>query len=143
MGGNSYDRFGGTSNGDGTLVAVFAGVLIDLQIERTVAKRVAAGNALAAADAKFFVDRVFVVGIFDEGPSDRSGRAELVFGPGVFIVGIGVEVAGARVAVATHLVVVFADNGRLGKNAMGRATSTPDALCRIDLPACIGVIIAT
>ena len=48
---------GGTSPGDGTLVAVHTAVVADLQVERAVAEQGAALDALAAADAERFVNR--------------------------------------------------------------------------------------
>ena len=134
VGRHAAERLRGAGHGDRALVAVLAAVVPHLQVERAVAEGVAALHALAAADAQPLVDRVLEVRVFDERPPDGPGRAKLVLGAGVQRDRLGLEVAGAEIAVAAHREAVDALDGRFVQHAVRGAVAAGDALARIDLP---------
>jgi len=131
---HSLDRVSGAGAGDGTLVAVDTMVVSDLQMERAVAEHRAALHAFGATDAERFVDRVFVVWVFDELPLDRAGRAELVFSGGGEFVGLRLKVTGAELAIAAHVETVDAFHRRLFQHAFRRAPAALRTFPRVNLP---------
>jgi hypothetical protein len=105
-----------------------------LQEQRTVAKAVATFDTFRAADAKLFVDRVFVIGILDEAPLNGRGRTKLIFRSGIERIWFGLEVSGAKLAVAADCVCVNAFHGGLLQDTVRRAAVTMETLGRINLP---------
>jgi hypothetical protein len=120
--------------GNCTLVAVDADVVLYLHVKGSVSKNRAPLDALAAANAEIFVDRILIIRQLDEFPVNGGGRAELVFRAGVAALGIGPEVAAAEIAIAADRIGVEAFNRRWRKNAMRCATPALCAFFRIDLP---------
>ena len=102
--GHAAERVAGTGARDGAFVAADAAVVADLQEEGAVAETVAAFDALGAADAQLFVNRVFVIRVFDEGALDGTGRTELIFRRGGQCVGFGLEIPRAKIAIAAQRV---------------------------------------
>jgi hypothetical protein len=94
----------GADFGNGAFVAVHATVVADLQEKRPVSESVAAFDTLGAANAKSFVNGVLVIRILDEGSFDGGGGAQTILGTGVEIVGLGFEIARAKLAVPTNRV---------------------------------------
>ena len=131
---HALDCVGGTSAGDGTLVAVDTAVVPDLQMQRAVAEHRAAFYTLCATDAERFINRVFVVRVFDELPLDCTGRAELVFSGGGEFIGLRLEITGAELAISAHVETMDAFHCRLFQHALGRAPATLRAFPRVNLP---------
>jgi len=131
---HALDCVGGTGAGDGTLVAVHALGVSDLQMERAVAEHCATFHTFSATDAERLVNRVFVVRVFDELPFDRAGGAELIFGSGGEFVGLRLEVTGAELAITAHVETVNAFYRRLFQYALCRAPAALRAFPRVNLP---------
>ena len=62
--------------GDGTVVAVYAPVVPDLEKKGSVAESAAAFDAFSAGNTQAFIDYVFVIGIFDKSPNDGARGTE-------------------------------------------------------------------
>ena len=80
-------------------------------MQRAVAKHRAAFDAFAATDTEWLINGIFVIRIFDEITFDCAGGAELIFGSGVELVGLRLEIAGAELAVTAHIKTVNAFHG--------------------------------
>jgi hypothetical protein len=80
---HSPERVARADLGDGAFVTVNATVMPDLEEERSVAEAGASFHTFGAADAKLFIDDVFVVGILYKSALDRRGWAQLVLRRGV------------------------------------------------------------
>src|ERR1051326_2880608 len=105
-----------------------------LQEEGAIAKTVAALDAFGAPDTQSLVDGVLKVGILDKGPFNSRSWAQTIFGPRIQLVRFGLEVTGAKLAIAANGVGVHALHRGLLQHTMGRAVAAPQAFLRIDLP---------
>ena len=132
--GDAAEGVGRAGAGNGALVAMHAAVMADLQEERAVAETITAFDAFGAPDAERLVNRVFVIGVFDERAFDSGGGAELIFSRGGKRIRLWLEVASAEIAVTAHRVGVNAFHGGLFENALCGAIAAADAFVRINLP---------
>jgi hypothetical protein len=76
---NASKRVPGADLRDGALVAIHATIVAHLEKKRPIPKPIATLDAFGATDAKFLVDRVFVIRIFHETSFDSCGWAQTVF----------------------------------------------------------------
>ena len=132
--GHAAEGLGRTGARYGAFVAMHATVVADLEEQRAVAETIATLDTLRAADAERLVNLVFVIRIFDERAFDRGSRAKLVFGGGRERVGLRLEVAGAKIAVAAHRKGVNAFHSGLFKHALRGAVAASKAFLRVNLP---------
>ena len=86
---------GGADSCDRTFVAVHAQFMTNLKVQRPVTEHGATFDAFGAPDTKRFIDRIFVVGIFDKSPENCAGGAELIFCGGIQFIGLRFKVTGA------------------------------------------------
>jgi len=108
---NAMNRIRGAGASDGTFIAVNAAVMPDLEMERAIAEHRATFHTFTATDAERFVNRVFVIWVFDKLPFDCAGGAELIFSGGIELVRLWFEVTGAKLAVTAHIKTVNAFHG--------------------------------
>ena len=132
--GHTAEGIGRAHLGNRAFIAIHTTVMANLHEQRSVSEPVAPLNAFCAADAELFVDGVFIVGVFDESAFDGRGGAQLIFGAGVQVVGLWIEVPGAKLAITADSVRMDALNGRLREHTTGGAEPAADAFLRIDLP---------
>jgi len=134
VGGDATKRPGRTSARNGTVVAVDATVVANLQVQGTVPKGLAPLHALAATNAQGFVNPILEIGVFDKRPLDGSDRTELVFRCRVQLLCLRAEIATAQVAVTAHVVGMDALHRGWREDAFRGTTSALCALLRIELP---------
>ena len=103
-------------------------------MERAVAKLHATFDTFAAADAKGFVDGVFVVRVFQSRAPDGTGGTKLVFRAGVQGDGFGFKKGGAEFAVTAHFIELDALDSRFFQHAMRGAIAALGALVGVELP---------
>src|SRR5204863_6487451 len=101
-----------------------------------IAETIASFDTFCATDTQLLINGVLVVGIFHKGTFDCRGWTKAVLSAGVEIIWCGLEVAGAKLAIAANRVRVHTLNRRLLKNAMRGAIAASHAFLRIDLPNC-------
>jgi hypothetical protein len=116
------------------LVAIQAAVMPRLQVQRPVPERIAAFHAFAATDAQLLIDGVFKIGILDVRPLDRSRRAELAFRSCVSVLGSGLEITAAQVAIPAHGIGMDTFYSRMGQDTVDRTFFTLDTDVRVQLP---------
>ncbi len=120
---------------NGTLVALFAEFLIDLQIKRAVSQRDAAVDAFSAADAQITINHVLEKRRLDITAPNCSDRTKLVFGAGVPGDRLRIEKARTEIAVSTHLEIVETFDRRDVQDATIGTAAATDAAFRINLPS--------
>ena len=103
-------------------------------MQRTVAKHRATFHTFAATDAERFVNRVFVIWVFDELPFDCAGGTKLIFGGGIKFIRLRFKVTGAELAVTAHIETVNAFHGGKFEYAFRRAPAALRTFPRINLP---------
>ena len=133
------NRLRRTVQGDGTLVAVFTTLLIDLQKERSVAKRDATIDAFSATDTPTVVDHVLEERRLNLPTANRSDRTKLVLRSGVPRNRLRIEKPRTKIAVSTHCKIMETFDRRNGQNASVSASAASDTTLGIDLPRrCVG-----
>ena len=124
----------GTNFRNGAFVAIHAPIMAHLEKKRPIPKPIATLDAFGATDAKFLVDRVFVIRILHETSFDSCGWAQAVFSARIEIVWFRFEIPRAQLAIAANGVGMHTFHGGLLQHAMGRAVSAANTFLRIDLP---------
>jgi hypothetical protein len=105
-----------------------------LEEERAVPKSVATLDTFGAANAKLFIDDVFVIGVLDKCPLNRRRGTQLVFGAGIQIIWFRLEITRAKLAIAANGVCMNTLHCRLLQHATRGAQATADTFLGIDLP---------
>jgi len=134
IGWDTPKRTGRARCGDAAFIAIQTAIMPDLQKERTIAKSITALNALAATDTQFVVDSVFIIGVFDKSPNNRTGGTELIFRTGIERFRLRLKIAGTQITVAAHGKGMYTFNGRLFLDTISSAVATGYTLIRINLP---------
>jgi len=134
FGGDLSNRFGGAVECNGTLVALQAQVLPDLQEEGTVSEGEAAVHTFSAAYTEIVVNNVLEIGPFHFPTRKGIGRAHLVFCSCVPCKKLWVEKAGAKITIAAQCPILETLDRR---NQFGTSVGTdaaPDTFVGINLP---------
>ena len=134
IGGDAPEGVAGTDLGNGALVAIEATIVAHLQKKGAITKPVATFDTFGAADAKLFVDGVFVVGIFDEAAFNRRSGAKAILSTGVQVVRLRLEIARTELAIAANRVSVHTFHRGLLEHTMRRAVCATNTFLGIDLP---------
>jgi hypothetical protein len=133
---DAAESVAGTNPRDGAFIAIQASIMTHLKKKRTVAKAIATLDTFGATNAKLFINRVFVIRIFNESAFYCGGRAQLILGAGIQVVWGRLEITGAQLAITAQGITVDALYGGLLENAVGCAVIATQALLGIDLPDC-------
>ena len=131
---HAVDGIGGAYPGDGTLVAVDAEVVHDLQVEGTIPERGTPFHAFGTAYTEILIDDIFEIGLFDELAGDGRSGTQLVFTARIEVVAPGLEIAAAEIAIPTEVVSMNAFDSRGGQDTVGGAPSALGTRKGIDLP---------
>jgi hypothetical protein len=105
-----------------------------LKKQGAIAKSIATFHTLRATDAKPFIDRVFVIRIFDKCSLNGSSGAQAVLCASVQVIWLGLEVAGAKLAVPADGIGVNALDGGLLQHTMRRTVTAPNTFLWVNLP---------
>jgi hypothetical protein len=132
-----WDAFPGISGalaGDGTIVAIQAAIMADLEVKGGVAKHLACLDADGAPDAFVLLDVVFPIGVLDKQALDGPGGAELIFGGGGQRRRVGLEVTKTEAAVTADRIRLHAFDRRGTQDTGSGAFFAVRALHGVDLP---------
>jgi hypothetical protein len=108
--------------------------MANLQKQGAVAEPIATFNAFRAPNTKRFLNPVFVIRVLDERPFNGCSGTELVLGTCVQVVGFGLKITSAKLAVTADRVSVHASDRGLLKHTTCGAKPTSHAFLWIYLP---------
>ena len=123
-----------TGQGDGALVASCTTIMTNLHLQRTIAKRIAGLYAFCTTDTQGFINRVFIVRIFNKAPFYCSQRAHLVFSTFINGMGLGFEKAETNLALSADVIGMHTLDSRFFQHTFCLTFSTGTAFDGIYLP---------
>src|SRR6516225_9341119 len=80
------------------------------------------------------MDRVFVIGVFDESALDGAGGTQLILSARVEVVGFGLKIASAQLAVAANRISLDTLHSRGFQHALSCAVAAAQTFFRVNLP---------
>jgi hypothetical protein len=134
IGRHPYECVGRTYPGDGTFVAVDTKIVSDLQMQGAISECRASFNAFGTADAKVFIDAVFIIRFFNKLPFNGGSRTKLVFCCSVSACMTGYKISSTKITITTEGICMHTLYGRGVKHTMCGTPAATAALEWIYLP---------